>query len=284
MRVGLMGFGKTGKAVASVLLHDKSMDLRWVVRKSDLLEHRSVPEFLGVESNEPGLIYSSSEFTATQLLERSPVDVIIDFSGNDGIDYYAFAAAERGINVVSAVSRYDHSGQVKIRDLAKRTRVVWSPNITIGINFLLLAAKTLQNIAPKTDIQIIEEHFRDKPEISGTAVRIAETLELDSDDIKTIRAGGIIGNHEVLFGFPFQTVRLRHESITREAFGNGAIFAAKMLHEKPVGLYGMEDLLVPFFADSHKVESIPRETNNWMRNRLARSVHRLAKWIDPVER
>jgi 4-hydroxy-tetrahydrodipicolinate reductase len=284
MRVGLIGFGKTGKAVASVLLLDKSMDLRWVVRKSDLLEHRSVPEFLGVESDEPGLIYPASEFTAAQLLDKSPVDVIIDFSGEDGLDYYGDAAAMRGVTIVSAVSKYEYHHQQQLRALSEITRVVWSPNITVGINFLLLAAKTLQSIAPHTDIQIVEEHFRAKPEISGTAIRIAETLELDEDDIKTIRAGGIIGNHEILFGFPFQTVRLRHESITREAFGNGAIFAAKAVADKPIGLYGMEDLLLPFFADAHKIEAIPRETSNWFRNRIARSLHHLALRIDPLER
>ena len=47
-RVGLVGFGKTGRAVASALLMDKTIDLVWVVRKTQALEHRSVPEFLGV--------------------------------------------------------------------------------------------------------------------------------------------------------------------------------------------------------------------------------------------
>jgi 4-hydroxy-tetrahydrodipicolinate reductase len=51
----------------------------------------------------------------------------------------------------------------------------------------------------------------------------------------------------VLFGFPHQTVRLRHESISREAFGNGALFAAVNLEGKPKGFYSMEDLFMPFF-------------------------------------
>ena len=35
---------------------DKTIDLVWVVRKTQALEHRSVPEFLGVESDEDGSI------------------------------------------------------------------------------------------------------------------------------------------------------------------------------------------------------------------------------------
>ena len=70
---------------------------------------------------------------------------------------------------------------------------------------------------------------------------------LPEDEIKMVRAGGIIGVHEILFGFPYQTVRLRHESISREAFGNGVLFAAQHLLDQPNGLYTMEDLLMPYF-------------------------------------
>lgn len=247
MKVGLMGFGKTGKAVASVLLESNKTALQWVVRKTPALEHRSVPEFLGVSSDEPGLIYSKNEFSACALFEQLPVDVIIDFSSENGIEYYGEAAADRGIAIVSAVSSYSEEKIRYLQQLAGRTRVLWSPNITIGINFLILAAKILKNIAPYTDIEIIEEHFKRKPEVSGTAKKIAQALELPEDSIKTVRAGGIIGVHEILFGFPYQTIRLKHESISREAFGNGVLFAAEHLAGKPVGLYTMEDLLLPFF-------------------------------------
>ena len=247
MKVGLMGFGKTGKAVATILLQSEETKLQWVVRRSHTLEHRSVPEFLGISSNEPGLIYSSEEYSAAELIKRLPVDVIIDFSSQEGIDYYGHDAANQGIAIVSAISSYDPDKIELLHQLAQQTRLLWSPNITIGINFLIIAAKILKKIAPYTDIEIIEEHFKAKPELSGTAKKIAEALSLSENDIKVVRAGGIIGVHEILFGFPYQTVRLRHESISREAFGNGVLFAAQHLIEKPNGLYTMEDLLMPYF-------------------------------------
>ena len=247
MKVGLMGFGKTGKAVATILLQSEETKLQWVVRRSHTLEHRSVPEFLGISSNEPGLIYSSEEYSAAELIKRLPVDVIIDFSSQEGIDYYGHDAADQGIAIVSAISSYDPDKIDLLHQLSQHTRLLWSPNITIGINFLIIAAKILKKIAPYTDIEIIEEHFKAKPELSGTARKIAEALSLSENDIKVVRAGGIIGVHEILFGFPYQTVRLRHESISREAFGNGVLFAAQHLTEKPNGLYTMEDLLIPYF-------------------------------------
>ena len=122
-----------------------------------------------------------------------------------------------------------------------------SPNITLGINFLMISGKILKTIAPYTDIEIIEEHFKTKSEVSGTAKVIAKQLEIPETQIKTIRAGGIIGTHEILFGFPFQTVRLKHESISREAFGSGILFAIDQLKNKEAGFYSMEDLMLPFF-------------------------------------
>lgn len=247
MKVGLIGFGKTGKAVASVLLESKEANLQWVIRKTKLLEHRSVPEFLGVLSDDPGFIYSKNEFTAVDLLNRFPVDVIIDFSSQHGIEYYGEEAGNRGIAIVSAIPSYSPEEIQYLERLSDKTKILWSPNITVGINFLILAARILKNIAPYTDIEVIEEHFKNKPETSGTAKKIAHCLNVPEDAIKTIRAGGIIGVHEILFGFPHQTVRLKHESIAREAFGNGALFAAKYILNKNNGLYAMEDLLLPYF-------------------------------------
>lgn len=242
-----MGFGKTGKAVASVLLQSEEVKLQWVVRKSHSLEHRSVPEFLGISSAEPGFIYSIDEFKAADLISKLPVDVIIDFSSEEGIEYYGEVARSEGISIISAISSYAPGKREYLKYLAEKTRVVWSPNITIGINFLIIAAKILKNIAPYTDIEILEEHFKAKPEVSGTAKKIAAALDLPEESIKTVRAGGIIGVHEILFGFPYQTVRLKHESITREAFGNGVLFAASHISDKDIGLYTMEDLLLPYF-------------------------------------
>lgn len=247
MKVGIIGFGKTGKAVASVLLESRKTKLQWVVRRSRLLEHRSVPEFLGVESAEPGCIHSKEEFSADELFSRFPVDTVIDFSSESGLEYYGDAAADHGVTIVSAISNYQKATLRRLHKLSKRTVVMHSPNITVGINFLLLAAKILQTIAPHTDVEIVEEHFKKKKEVSGTAKIIARTLGLEETEIKSVRAGGIIGVHEILFGFPYQTVRLKHESITREAFGNGVLFAVENLKGKPKGFYSMEDLLLPYF-------------------------------------
>lgn len=274
-KVGLVGFGKTGRAVATVLLMDKTIDLVWVVRKSRTLENRSVPEFLGIESDEEGAIHWIEDVDFETLYENSPVDAIIDFSSESGMDYYGEFAAEKGVTIISAISSLPENRIRTLKKYGEKTKVLWSPNITVGINFLILAAKTLQKIAPFADISILEEHFKSKAEISGTAKKIAEALSYDESEIRTVRAGGIIGVHEVLFGFPYQTVRLKHESIAREAFGNGAKFALKELTFRENGYYMMDDLMGELFVKAN-AEFITVSTPELHKKR---SLRKLKKWL-----
>jgi 4-hydroxy-tetrahydrodipicolinate reductase len=247
-KIGLIGFGKTGKAVANVVLQNRNFSLEWVLRQSTLLEQRSAPEFLGIQSDEPGLIYSSSTIEFQELLDLHPVDFIIDFSSNSGIDTYGRIAAARKVKIITAISHYEEKERQLLKELAAQTVVFWSPNITLGVNYLLFAARFLKKIAPWVDIEIVEEHFKGKEGVSGTAIKIAEVLHLEKTDINSVRAGGIVGKHEIIFGFPYQTVRLIHESISREAFGNGVIFVAENLIDKGDGQYNFEDILLPYFS------------------------------------
>lgn len=280
LRVGLVGFGRTGREVARALLADAEMRLEWVLRRSDALERRSASDALGVESDDPGAIHSAAHVAAHDLLGGSPVDVVIDFSAESGLDFYGTAAATEGVAIVTAVSHYSDARQRSLERYARSTPVLWSPNITLGINFMLLAAQTLQRIAPAADVQIVEEHFRDKAGASGTALRLARALDLPDDAVHGIRAGGIIGVHEVLFGLPTQTVRLRHEALSREAFGSGAMFAARHVVDREAGLYRMEDLLLPYFADHSApgVSVAPRRGG--ARGRIASRLRALARRLD----
>lgn len=247
MKVGLIGFGSTGKSVAASLLKSKDVQLEWVLRQSDELELRRAGDFLGIQNDEPGRIYCKDHIAIHELLDESPVDAIVDFSTPESLLYYGDEIARRGITLISAISRYPADLLDMLAQLASRTRVIHSPNITLGVNFLLIAAKILKTIAPTADIAIIEKHFFKKPEVSGTAKVLAHNLGVQEDEIKSVRAGGIVGVHEILFGFPHQTVQLSHESISREAFGTGILFALKNLPRRAVGLFTMEDILLPYF-------------------------------------
>lgn len=250
MKVGLLGFGKAGKAVALVILRDKDFSLEWVLRKKDILEHRSASEILNLECNDKGIIYSSSHITMDDLLDKHPVDFIIDFSTSSFINIYGKIAAKRSIKIISAISNYKKEEVFLLKELSKTTTVFWSPNITLGVNYLIFATKILKKIAPWVDIEIVEEHNKQKTSISGTALRIADALAVEKSEINSVRVSGIVSKHEVIFGFPNQTVRLVHEAITREAFGEGALLIAQNLIDKKEGFYNFEDVFFPLFSET----------------------------------
>lgn len=235
--IGLIGYGKAGQAVAKVLSQDPRFRLRWIARRSI---QNSATTLTG--TNIPILGIDKVPFA--DLFDQHPVDAIVDFSTPQTIHSYGEEIRKRHITLVSAISAYSADDLDYARSLGKSTRIMCSPNITLGINFLIVAARLLRKIAPFADVEIVEQHFKEKPEISGTARKIAETLDVEGDHITSLRIGGIVGHHEVIFGFPHQTVRITHESIRREAFGTGAAFALEQLSHCPNGFYTFDDLLI----------------------------------------
>jgi 4-hydroxy-tetrahydrodipicolinate reductase len=237
IRVGLMGFGKAGQAVATVLQQQPDMQLAWVMR-----QHANPQNSTIADTSIP--VLALDQVSWNECLNQYPIDALIDFSRSEALHQYAQPIAERGIDLVTAISAYAEADMKLLQQLGQQTRVLSSPNITLGINFLMLAAGLLRRIAPFADVEIVEQHFREKPEVSGTARKIAERLDLHEDQITSLRIGGIVGHHEVIFGFPHQTVRLTHESIRREAFGTGAAYALRLLHQQSTGFYTFDQLLL----------------------------------------
>ncbi|WP_043647583.1 4-hydroxy-tetrahydrodipicolinate reductase [Chitinilyticum litopenaei] len=235
LRIGLIGFGKAGRAVAEVLQEHPDLDLAWIARRSPPRPTDPLPHLQQS---------CTSQTDYAHLFDCQPVDALIDFSSPDSIALYGSAAAARGIAIVSANSAHSDAQLALARELGRSTRVLCSPNITLGINFLLIAAKALKKIAPWVDIAIVEEHFRTKHEVSGTARRLAHALDVDEASITSLRLGGVVGHHEVVFGFPHQTVRLVHDSISRHAFGTGAVFALQRLLTQAPGFYQLEQLML----------------------------------------
>lgn len=251
IRVGLIGFGKTGKIIAAELLNEKDIELVWVVRKSHSEEAEYAGELLG-QHKEQGKIFCSDGLDFNLFLGENPADIIVDFSHYSTVNLYHEAIRSHRTILISAISNYPDDELEKIYSISKNNPVLYSPNITLGINFLIVISEVLQKIVPWADIEIIEEHFRTKPEISGTAVRIADILNLDKEKhVNSIRIGGIVGKHEVLFGLPNQTIRLMHETNNRAAFGQGIIFGIRYMVDKTApGSYTMDQIIKQKFVSS----------------------------------
>lgn len=239
--IGIIGFGRTGASVCDEVIKDPDLSLSWVLRKNKS-EQIFASSKLGHKADS-GKFYSQTEVDA-DFFTANKVDLVIDFSSEESANLYYDGIIKSGTKIVSAISHYSSGQLLFLKNLSRLNPILYSPNITLGVNWLIVASKILQKIVPNADIEIVEEHFRLKKGVSGTALKIANHLDLDvNEHVNSIRVGGVVGKHEVIFGLPSQTIRLIHESIDRAAFGRGAILGAKWLMDKNTGLFSMEDVL-----------------------------------------
>ena len=104
------------------------------------------------------------------------------------------------------------------------------------------------------DFQISEMHHKNKKDIpSGTAVKITKEIESgllyagkdipeEGISINSVRAGGVVGKHEVLIVGEDDRITISHESFSRKVFAAGAIHAINFIQSK-IGFYEMRDVL-----------------------------------------
>jgi 4-hydroxy-tetrahydrodipicolinate reductase len=156
----------------------------------------------------------------------------------------------------------------RIEALASLAPVVFSPNMSLGVNLLFhLTGQIAARLGSDFDIEIIETHHRDKRDApSGTARRLGEIaaaargLSYDRDvrhgraglvgqrsdreiGMHAVRGGDIVGDHTVLFAGTGERIEVRHAAHSRATFARGAVTAAKWLADRPPGLYTMRDVL-----------------------------------------
>jgi len=180
--------------------------------------------------------------------EINNCDCLIDFSLPQATVEHIPYLMQFGKGVVIGTTGLDKEGKAKIEEASGVIPVVFSPNMSIGVNLLFRLIKESAKILKgyKADIQEAHHiHKKDAP--SGTAKRIAEILDeqgfnVNIDDIKAIREGEIVGDHKVVFESGVDKIELRHSAKTRDIFAKGALTAAKWIVGKDAGLYSMDDV------------------------------------------
>src|SRR3989338_8370608 len=194
--------------------------------------------------------------------------VLIDFSAPEGTRLALEAALAAKAGVVIGTTGADAKLEAAIREASRKIPIVFSPNMSIGANFLFeLARLSASKLKEGYDIEIIEQHHRLKKDApSGTAKRLAEVIakekgwdlsrvakygregftgERSKDEIgiHVVRAGDIVGEHTVIFSGPGETIEITHRAQSRDAFARGALVAALFIAGKKSGLYKMTDVL-----------------------------------------
>lgn len=176
-------------------------------------------------------------------------DVLIEFTTPEAtMEHLEFALKHKKAMVIGTTGLAEDQVS-RIKDASRNIPIVFSPNMSIGVNLLFkLVKETAEKLSKDYKVNIVEAHHIHKKDApSGTAKKLAQIIKDASGrevtDIKSIREGEIIGDHKVTFEGPLDTIELSHSAKTRDIFAKGALEAAKFIVGKPPRLYDMQDVL-----------------------------------------
>ena len=195
-------------------------------------------------------------------------EVFINFTSPEASVSAIEVCSKKKVACVVGTTGLTQSQIDKLRTAAKNTPVVFSPNMSLGVNLLKkLVEQATAVLGDDYDIEIVETHHKLKADApSGTALLLAkaaaEVRKLDFDKaavygrqgrtgarpkdqigVMTLRGGDIVGEHTVLFAGPGERIELIHRAHSRETFARGAIRAARWVTNKKPGFYSMADVL-----------------------------------------
>jgi 4-hydroxy-tetrahydrodipicolinate reductase len=195
-------------------------------------------------------------------------DGVLDFTAPAASVSFAELAAKTGLVHVVGTTGLGEQHFAKLREAAKRARIVQSGNMSMGVNLLAaLARKVAATLGEDFDIEVLEMHHRMKVDApSGTALLLGEaaaegravalkeravrsrdghTGKRRPGDIgfATLRGGTVVGEHSVIFAGPTERIELVHKAEDRALFARGAIRAALWARDQKPGYYTMADVL-----------------------------------------
>lgn len=170
-------------------------------------------------------------------------DVIIDFSTVSATFAALNYAVENLIPIVIATTGFSQTDNQKIAEFAEAIPIFKSSNMSYAIHLFTNVASTLAKKLKNADIEIIEKHHRMKKDApSGTALMLANSINKKCS-ISSIRGGGLVGEHSVLFLGENETIEITHTAYSRNIYVEGALDAARFIITKKNGLFSMEDLV-----------------------------------------
>ncbi len=190
------------------------------------------------------------------------VDCVIDFTKPEGTMNALTAAQKTGKALIIGTTGLNAEQEFKIREASTKCPIVYSANMSIGVNLLLaLVEQAASKLGPAWDIEIFESHHKNKIDApSGTALALGKAAQagrkggslvterdgarIESDiGFAVSRGGDVVGEHMVTFYGMGERIELGHKAFDRSLFAKGALQAAQWLCGKPAGLYTMRDVL-----------------------------------------
>lgn len=252
--------GRMGRRLVALAMQDPELEV------VAALDHESC----GLLGQDVGRVAGEEEAGVPLTTSLNPAvtpDVVIDFSVQPAVAPVVKLCVERDLPLVTGTTGLTDADHEAINSAADSIAVLQAPNTSLGVNLLFaLVGQVARQLGDDYDIEVVEAHHRFKQDApSGTAMGLIESIcaatgKDINNDVKhgrsgmdprkpgeigshALRLGDEVGRHTVSFATLGEEVLLSHRASTRDTFVNGALRAAKWLHGKPAGRYGMKDVL-----------------------------------------
>jgi len=195
-------------------------------------------------------------------------DVLIDFSAHQAAPATAELAASLGKALVLGTTGLSDAEAAAVRAQTARIPIVWSPNMSLGVNVLFaLARKAAATLGLDYDVEIVEAHHHHKKDApSGTALGLAQEAAAGRGQnlkdvacygraglvgerprgqigLHAVRGGDIVGDHTGYFAAESERLELTHRAGSRDCLALGALKAAAWVNGRGPALYTMKDVL-----------------------------------------
>jgi len=192
-------------------------------------------------------------------------DVVVDFSTPEATVANCRVAAFADRSFITGVTGLSATQTSELLKCGEQIPVIHAPNFSVGVSVLgALVAEAARRLGPDYDVEVIETHHRMKKDApSGTAVRLVDILKAGAGQasvvhgrqgkvgekpkgeigVSSIRTGGVVGEHTVVFGCAGERLELTHKAESRAAFATGVVAAVRFLKGRRPGFYTIEDVL-----------------------------------------
>ncbi|NNF64710.1 MAG: 4-hydroxy-tetrahydrodipicolinate reductase [Acidimicrobiia bacterium] len=234
MRVGISGAaGRMGRAVATAIGDQPDLDL------VALFDPPAVGESLA------GLDISDDRSVL------SDADVVVEFTRPDVVIDNVRSWRELGIHAVVGTSGFDDAKTEELRSVwgSGPPNCLVVPNFSIGAVLMMrLSALAAPHFSAAEIVELHHDRKVDAP--SGTALatadRVAEHLgprneavtsiesvagsrggSVSGVPVHSLRLPGLVAHQEVIFGAQGETLTIRHDTTSREAFLPGVLLAVR---------------------------------------------------------
>ncbi len=228
-------------------------------------EEKGIQVVEGVDIEE-NITRNSTLFPYVHLMsdikDAKECDIVVDFSTSSSLDYLLDYCLLRKLPLVIATTGHTGEQLDKIVHYSSFIPIFKSSNMSEGVTVMLECIQNLSERLVDWDIEMIESHHRGKIDSpSGTAIELFNAVKSarpqsrmvlsrderkgrDKDDIgiMSVRGGGVIGQHSVMFMTDSEVITITHEALSKEVFAKGALRACKFLIKKDKGIFSNKNL------------------------------------------